>query len=175
MAVECHNQRDTRLDGLTLVEVTISIVIFVLISLSVFMTLTRGMEHRRFSFQMYRAVNALRDQIAEVQETANLPQSLPNQEGIGAIYDRYNSTTATISDLPSAQIAMDCFANEATVPAVLGGPQDLNFDGDAQDDLSNISNGSDLRLVPMAFTLTFAQNGITQTITMHRLITKTTD
>ena len=113
MVADNRIRSDLGSKGLTLVEVTISISIFVLIALSVLMTLTRGAEHRRFSFQMYRAVNALRDKITEVQDIANLPQGLPNQEGTGAIYDRYHSTTPTIPDLPSGQIAITYFPNEA--------------------------------------------------------------
>ena len=61
------------------------------------------------------------------------------------------------------------------MPAVFGGPQDLNYDNDALDDLGNISNGSDLKLVPMTLTLTFLDGSVTQTMTVHRLITKTTN
>ena len=161
--------------GITLLDVVMAIGVFSIISTSVFLSLITGMDHRRQSFQVYRALNVLRDKVAEVQDVANLPQDLAAQEGIGAIYARYHSTTVTAPDLPSGQVSITCFPNEATVPAALGGPQDLNFDGDDDDDLGNMSNGTDLRLVPMTITVSFTEDGVTQTRTANHLITKTTD
>ena len=70
-----------------------------------------------------------------------------------------------------------CFANEAAVPPELGGPQDLNFDGDADDDLANQSNGTDLKLVPIILKMTFGASvaGDRQSLTVYRLVSKTTD
>jgi hypothetical protein len=129
------------------------------------------MAQRDESSESYRAVSAVRDMIAEVQEIANLDQDLANQVGIGAIYSRYHATSRAVPGLASGSIDFTCFANEATVPAILGGPQDLNFDGDAGDDLGNQGAGTDLKLVPMRVTVTFA-NG--NSLTMHRLIGKST-
>ncbi len=161
--------------GVSLVEVVMALAVFTMISLAVSMTLMRGIGHREQSFQMYRALNAVRNVIADVQDVANQLQDLPAGVGIGAVYARYDGTTVTIDDLPSGQVAIVCFADEANVPAVFGGPQDLNYDNDAQDDLGNISNGSDLKLVPMTLTLTFVDGSVSQTMTVHRLITKTTN
>jgi hypothetical protein len=61
------------------------------------------------------------------------------------------------------------------VPAELGGPQDLNFDGDAQDNLTAVGSSVDLKLVPMTITVTFGDGSPQQTIVAHRLIGKTTD
>lgn len=165
-----HSER-----GVTLVEVIVALAVFTVISLAVSMTLMRGIDHREQAFQRYRALNAIRNVVADIQNLANEPQDLVAGVGIGAVYARYDGATITIDDLPSGQVTIDCFADEANVPAVFGGPQDLNFDNDAQDDLGNISNGSDLKLVPMTLTLTFLDGSVTQTVTVHRLITKTTN
>ncbi len=161
--------------GLTLIEIVISMSIFLVFVLPVAITLLRGMEHREFSFQNYRAMNSLRDKAAEIQETANLKQDLAAQEGIGAIYAKYDNKTFSIPEVSGGQISVTCFADEATVPTALGGPQDLNFDNDAQDNLGNQSNGTDLKLVPMTLTITFGDDTPQQTLTIHRLITKTVE
>lgn len=166
---------DSREQGVSLVEVAIALAVFTTIALAVSMTLMRGIDHREQSYQMYRALNAVRNVVADIQDVANQPQDLVAGVGIGAIYSRFDGATITIDDLPSGQVVIDCFADEANVPAVFGGPQDLNFDNDAQDDLGNVSNGSDLKLVPMTLTLTFLDGSVTQTMTVHRLITKTTN
>ncbi len=149
--------------------------IFTTLILSVFMTLLRGMEHREQSFDAYRAISALRDIVADVQETANLPQDLTANVGIGAIYLKYNGQTFAVPDVQSGQIIVTCYPNETAVPAILGGPQDLNFDGDANDDLGNASLGTDLKLVPMMLTLNYTTENIARTLVVHRLIAKSTD
>jgi type II secretory pathway pseudopilin PulG len=168
-------QKLPRQSGITLVEVTVSLSIFAVLILSIGITLLRGMEHRRQTLIEYRGMASLRDLIAEIQEAANLPQDLSALKGIGAVYMKYHNQTFTVPELPSGQIQVTCSANETATPAVLGGPQDLNFDGDAEDNLGNLSNGTDLRLVPMTLTLTFVEDGKTRTQVVHRLITKTTD
>ncbi len=159
--------------GIALVEVAVSLSVFTIIAVPVAITLLRSMEYDGQSHQMYLATSALRDRIADVQETANLAQNLVAEEGIGAVYDKYDGQTFTVAALPSGQISFECYADEAAVPVSLGGPQDLNFDGDATDNLTAV--GFDLRLVPMVLTLTFAAGGGSQTIIMHRLITQTTN
>ena len=161
--------------GLSLVEVAVSMGIFTTLILSVFMTLLRGMEHREQSFDAYRAISALRDIVADIQETANLPQDLTAGVGIGAIYLKYNGQTFAVPDVQSGQIIVACYPNETAVPAILGGPQDLNFDGDANDDLGNASLGTDLKLVPVTLTLGYTSDNVARTMVIHRLITKSTD
>jgi len=163
--------------GLSLVEVAVSLSLFLVLIISVFMTIMGGIEHRQQSLEDYRAMSALRDMVAGVQETANLPQDLPNNIGIGAIYLKYNAKTFPVSSLSSGQIAVTCFANEVTVPSTFGGAQDLNFDGDPNDDLGNLSAGTDLKLVPMTLTLSYvsSSDNSARTMTLNRLITKTTD
>ncbi|MEM7232655.1 MAG: hypothetical protein AAF517_10795, partial [Planctomycetota bacterium] len=68
-----------------------------------------------------------------------------------------------------------CYADETSVPAVLSGPQDLNFDSDSLDVLDNESQGSDLRLVPIEIVAKFEDHGRPYTVTAYRLVTKTTD
>ncbi len=157
--------------GLTLVEVIVALSIFTIISLAVSLTLLRGMEQRRDSFDLYRAHSALRDKVAEIQDVANRPLNMVAKEGIGAIYARYHNTICTVPDLHSGQILITCFSNETTVPSFLGGPQDMNFDGDAQDNLT----GDDMRIVPMELSITFSDGEHSRSITTHRLITKTVD
>jgi Tfp pilus assembly protein PilV len=163
--------------GLSLIEVTVALSLFLVLILSVFLTLMRGMEHRQQSLADYRAMSALRDMVADIQETANAPQDLTNALGIGAVFLKYNALTFPVSTLTSGQIAITCYPNEAAIPVELGGPQDLNFDGDPSDDLGNVSAGTDLKLVPMTLTLSYfnAPDNSTRTMTMYRLITKTTN
>lgn len=163
---------DSRERGLSLVETTIALFVFTMISLAVSMTLMRGIEHRDQSFQMYRAMNGLRNVLADVQDVANQPQDLVAGVGIGAVYRRYHGATLAIDDLPSGRVTIECFPDEPSVPDAFGGPRDLNFDNDAED--VNLSDGTDLKLVPMRLTLTFVEETVTQTITVHRFITKTT-
>ena len=118
-------------------------------------------------------VTAARDFVADMQDTANLPQSLPDDEGIGALYAKYHLKTFSLGTLPVGEITVTIFPDETAVPAEFGGPQDLNFDGDAEDDLGNQSNGTDLKLIPTTLTLTYDEDGFTQTLTVNRLITKT--
>jgi hypothetical protein len=133
------------------------------------------MEHERQSFQFYRGLNALRDLLAEIQGTANLDADLAAQEGIGAVYGKYNGQTYPVDVLTSASITVTCYANEATVPALHGGAQDLNFDGDSGDNHGGAANGSDLLIVPVTLALTYNDGKGTQTLTLHRLVTQTTD
>ncbi len=162
-------------EGLTLVELTVSITIFTIIAVAVAFTITRGMQHRLQSFESYLAINAVRDILADIQETANRPQNLAKQEGIASIYAKYHNQTFPVANVPTASISVTCYADEATVPAFLGGPKDLNFDGDAQDNLGNQSNGTDLKLVPLTVTLTIGQGNMQQTLVRHRLISQTTN
>ena len=67
------------------------------------------------------------------------------------------------------------YANEATVPSVLGGPQDQNFDGDMGDNLGGQSNGSDLQMVPVEITVSYTDDRSTMTETFHRRFSQTTE
>lgn len=162
-------------EGLTLVEVVVALGLFSVLILSVGYALARGIEHRQESLETYQAMSEIRDFIAEVQETANLPQNITAQVGVGALYSKYNSVTRAVTELPSGQIQTTIFANETSVPAAFGGPQDLNFDGDALDVLGSLAAGSDLKLVPMTITLSFTEKGVARTLSVDRLFTKTTN
>lgn len=164
-----------RADGMTLVEIVAALGLFCVLVLSVAFTLVKGIEHRRQSFQVYQGISALRNLVAEIQESANLPTDLAAKTGIGAIYTKYNGKSFPVSSLQAGQISVTCFPNETTVPAILGGPQDLNVEGDAQDDLGNQSAGVDLKIVPMTLTLTYIERGATLTRAMHLLVTRTSD
>ena len=59
--------------GVSLVEVVIALAVFTMIALAVSMTLMRGIDHREQAFQMYRALNAVRNVVSDIQEIANQP------------------------------------------------------------------------------------------------------
>ena len=164
----------TRQDGIALLEISVAVVVFALILLSSLLTLTKGVDQRRQSFQNYRAIHAIRDLVADMQETANRPLDLSEKEGIGAVYNKYHSQSFAITNLPSGQLTVTCHPNEVSVPGLLGGPQDLNFDGDALDDLGNASAGTDLKLVPMTIVATYVDGSETFSLTAHRLVSQTT-
>jgi len=167
--------RNDRTSGLTLVEIVVALGLFSVMVLSVAFTLVRGIEHRRQSFLVYRATSALRGLMAEIQDTANQPQNLSAGTGIGAIYGKYHGKTVAAAGLPSGQIVVTCYPNEMTVPSNLGGPQDLNLDGDAGDDLGNLSAGTDLKIVPLTLSITYTSGLSTLTTALDRLVTKTTN
>ncbi len=161
--------------GLTLIEVAVSLAIFAVLILSVLMTLTQGIVHRRETFESYLAMQSLRDQIADAQGTANEPQDLTLQVGIGAVFSKLSGATTLLPQLDSGQVDVTIYPIEASVPTVLGGPQDLNFDGDTGDNLGNLAAGTDMKIIPMTFTATYTEGGNTVTLTAHRLIAQTTD
>lgn len=170
--------------GLTLIEVTISFAVFVIMVLSVSMTLVEGMRQRQATFEWYQAMRGLRDTMAEIQENANVDQDLTANVGMGTTYLRYNAQTllskiaklrtdtTTTHTLP---VGVTVFPNELVVPGKFGGVQDLNFDGDSADDLGNASAGTDLKLIPVEITVTYTESNQTRTITLPRLVAKTTN
>ena len=160
--------------GLTLLELVIASTIFTVVAMAVAYTLTRGMEHRRNSSRSFVAMSAFRDLAAEIQNTANQPTNLSTLEGIGSVYKKFHNVSRSFADGAGA-IRVTCHADERSVPADLGGPQDLNFDGDAADNLSNQSGGSDLKLVPLTLFATIGTGNSAQTITLHRLIAVSSD
>ena len=164
-----QNRRDS---GLSILEVTLAITMFVVVALGTGLVLMTGVSQRRQTFESYQALNTLRDLTAEMQETANLPQDLAAQEGIGALYAKYHGSSTTVPEVPNGQISVTIFPNETTVPTELGGRQDLNFDGDDEDN-HTASNGTDLLLVPIRLTMTLGQGNESQTTTIHRLLTQT--
>ncbi len=159
--------------GVTLVELTMAVSLFIIVAVSAYFSLMHTVQHSDESFDDYVALVALRDLAADIQETANRDQDLVAGVGIGAVYDTYHDQKFTSTVLDNATISVICHANEAFVPDSLGGPQDLNFDGDSQDDLGNQSNGSDLLLVPMELTITYGRD-VTRTKSIKRLIAQTT-
>ena len=157
--------------GLTLVELMISISLLGIVWLAVVLTIMMGSRHRRESFEGYRALSAMRGLLADIQDTANRREDPVALEGIGSVFEVYNGGSFAIPDVPSGTLTVTCHADETSVPAVFGGPQDLNFDGDALDDLSGAGSG-DLKLVPMTLVATFSGGGTT---TLHRLVAKTAE
>ena len=64
-------------------------------------------------------------------------------------------------------------SQEDTCSPLLLNSQDLNFDGDAQDNLGNESMGVDLKLVPMQFEIAYDNGGWERSLRYFRLITRT--
>ncbi len=165
-----------REEGFSLIEAVIGLGVLSVVMLSSGFTVLAGIEQRRDASEYTLAYASLRDLAAEIQMTANLDINLGSQEGIASIYARYHNSIHQVPGLPGAQVTITCFPNEATVPVELGGPQDLNYDGDAADNLGNQSNGTDLKTVPLRAVATITVDGTTHTLgTIHRLITVTVD
>ena len=158
--------------GMSLVEVVMASAVLAFVLIAVGVVLIRGIDQRQEAFEHYRAISTLRDFIAGVQGTANLPDNLPAQEGVAALFARYNNGVFPIAN-GGGEIEVIVYANEATVPAELGGVQDLNYDGDMQDNLGNQSAGTDLKVVPMEITLTYDLDGQSQSLKTYRLVTNT--
>lgn len=170
--------------GLTLIEVTISFAMFVVMVLAVSMTLVAGMRQRRATFEWYQAMRSARDMVAEIQHNANADQDLTVSLGVGATYVKYNAQTTVstinkmIGETPTTEcnsVAVAVYPDETSVMSKLGGAQDLNFDGDAADNLGNAGAGTDLKLVPMEVIVTYTEANQTRTLTVPRLVTKTTN
>jgi Tfp pilus assembly protein PilV len=164
-----------RQQGLGMVEVVVSLTIFAVLILAVSVTLVRGMEHRRQTFEDYGAMCAARGILAEIQDTANMTQDLSAQQGIGAVFAKYNGQTFPCASLPTGQITVTCHASEVSLSSVFGGAQDLNLDGDAQDVLGGLDAGTDLKLIPVTVVVSYFGDRGTRTLTVNRLITRTTD
>lgn len=167
------NETQARQAGFSIAEVVVAMTLLGLIALGGGVAVASGMGYQRDLLDEHQVIHAIENQLAEIQDIANRTEDLGAQEGISAIMSRFDGQVITIPGVPNGQISLTCFANEATVPAILGGPQDLNFDGDAADDLGNASLGTDLKLVPMVINVTYGLNS-QNSLTFHTLITTTT-
>lgn len=144
-----------------------------LIALGGGVAVASGMGFQRDLLDEHQVTHAIENQLAEIQDIANRTEDLVAQEGVSALMQRYDGQVIAIPGVPNGQIAITVFADEAAVPAILGGPQDLNFDGDAADNLGNESLGTDLKLVPMVLNVTYGVNS-ENSLTFHILTTTTT-
>ncbi|MGE3166178.1 MAG: prepilin-type N-terminal cleavage/methylation domain-containing protein [Planctomycetota bacterium] len=163
-----------RTSGMSLIELSVSLTVLSVVVVSTGMTLTSGIRERQESLDDLRALSAVRTLIAEIQEVTNGVPDPTQNTGPGAIFGLYDGQSLTIDGLDGATIDVSCFADETAVPAELGGPQDLNFDGDAQDQLDNQSNGTDLKAVPTVMTVSFGDAG-EHAHTIYRTFTRTTN
>lgn len=159
--------------GVSLLELVISLSLFVGISLATHASLLSGMKQEGESQSEYLAFVFLRDAMAEAQDIANRPYNPGLSEGIAFLWQRYDNLTRSLGGLENGVLDMRVFANETAVPAEFGGPQDLNFDGDALDDLDNALGGPDLKLVPIQITVSWLEATTTRTITLQRLVART--
>ena len=150
-----------------------SVTIFALALMSTGLTLLHGVRSQDESALSSDAIRVVRDIFAEMQEIANQPQDLGTYQGISAIYEVYNGTKRGITGLPGGTVSIVVYANETNVPAVLGGPQDMNYDGDAGDNLGGVAAGTDMQIVPVALTLTYTDERGPTTMTYYRRIAQT--
>ena len=160
---------------MSLLEITAGLVLLSVMVMSYGMTLVHGVEQRRETMIVHQAMVILRDVVAEIQDVANRDPDFTTGDGVTALYSEYNGQTLTDLALRGVEIDIVVYADEANVPLELGGPQDLNLDGDSADDLGNESNGTDLLVVPMEFTLVYQESGFQYTLTRYRLFTRTTN
>ena len=167
--------RANREAGFTVIEVVIAATILATAIMTAGLTVLMGMRSQDESEEGSAALRAVRDLCAEIQERANEDQDLTAFEGIGSIFASYDGLTRAVPDLPNGTISVTVYANETTVPNDLGGPQDLNFDGDTNDNLANQSNGSDLQLVPVEITVSYTDVRGTITQTFHRRFSQSTE
>ena len=161
--------------GMMLIEVVMAAAIMVLVLMAAGAVVTQDMLHRREFMRSYRALVGLEDFLADVQATANLSEDLTAGTGIGSLYQRFHGQTVSIPGIPSGRIMVTCYADEATVPPELGGPQDLNFDGDAEDNLGGQAQGMDMKVIPMRLDLIHGTGNELTSTTVYRLVGKTTD
>lgn len=161
--------------GSSLIEVMIACSLLSMLMLGVAGMFFAELRHMETCKVSYEALTALRSFLADAQGIANADEDLANQQGIGAVYNRFHGKTLPAPNFPEGRITIKCFADEATVPGELGGPQDLNFDGDSEDNLGGQTNGYDLRLVPMMCLLTYRARNQTLSIPGYRLVSKTND
>ena len=168
-----HESR--REEGFTTVEVVIAATILAVAIMTAGLTVLLGMATQDESENTAEALRAVRDVFSELQEQANEDQNLSAFQGIGSIFAVYDGLTRVVPELPNGTISITVYANEPAVPNVLGGPQDLNFDGDMSDNLGGQSNGSDLQLVPVEVTVTYTDERSTITETFHRRFSKTSN
>ena len=159
--------------GFSLVELLIAMTILTITLVSAGVTVMAGSHTQNESEINSKALRAIRDLCAEIQEAANRENDLFAMTGITGLYVNYHGTTHDIPEIDGT-ITCTCFPLEMLVPGELGGPQDLNFDGDSLDDLSE-SSGTDLRLVPMRLTITYRDDRGPLTRDYYRCFTQTTD
>lgn len=161
--------------GFSVIEVTVAAAIFALALMSTGLTLLHGSRHQAESAMISDSLRAVRDVCAEMQELANRSQDLTSYQGVGAIYMLYNGLERPVPGLPNGTISVTIHGNEALVPLELGGPQDLNFDGDAADDLTGLAAGTDLEMIPCVLTVTYTDERGTMSETYHRRIVRTSE
>lgn len=152
-------------------ELVFSVIVCILFTLPVAVAFVGDAAYRDRYFHLHQAVSALRDLVAEIEHTANVPSNLETGQGIGAVLDKYDGRAFPAGDVPSGEIRVACFADETAVPEQLGGPRDLNLDGDAEDDLRQA--GFDLKIIPVELTLTFPEGESMRRLVLHRLVTRT--
>ena len=161
--------------GLTVVEVVIAATILAVAIMTSGLTVLLGMRSQDESEDSALALRAVRDICAEIQEQANEDQDLTALQGIGAAYRVYDGLEREIPGLDDGVVLVTIYADEPNVPNILGGSQDLNFDGDANDNLSNQSGGSDLQILPTEIVVKYTDERGSITETFHRRFTKTTE
>ncbi len=172
--VRIHVSEKSNESGFSLVEVLIASTILMVSLVTTGFTILSGVHSQDEAEISSTALRAVRDLSAELQEAANIENDLFAMLGISGLYENYDGATRTIPELPNGTIAIRCFAQEALVPTELGGPQDLNFDGDVGDD-HTLSSGTDMRLVPVQMTVSYTDERGTITRDFYRSFSQTTE
>ena len=158
---------------MTLLELSIALAIMSVVIIASGVTVVASMRDRRESSDRYAAINAARDLVSEIQSIANVDTNLGAKVGIGAIFNRYHGYKQSLPGVANGVISVECFGDETSVPIELGGPQDLNFDSDAHDNLTSVGGSSDLKLVPIRVTVSYGESNPRESFTVRRLITRT--
>lgn len=180
--------RSSARSGLSMVDVTVALGVFAGLVLVVSSALVTGVEGGGSTWRSSVAMSVIRDRLAEIQETANT--------NMASVYTTYHGSwngsgkTFDVAELPNGKLHIFCYKNEtnksagttvasgrtdkhtAPIPSELGGPRDLNMDGDAEDELG--PTGDDAKLIPMTLTLTWTEKTSTQRLRVHALIGSTT-
>lgn len=159
-----------RLARLSVYEVTALMGVLCFVAIVIAVAGMESFERRQASAQVYFTQSLLGEMLEEIQEVADAPAHAGRKMGIGAVCDRYDGRKFFPAELPGARILVKCYRNEATVPESLGGPQDLNLDGDVIDDFSPRTSGTKLRVVPIELNLYYLDRGTEHHSVLRRVI-----
>lgn len=119
------------------------------------LTLLSGTRYQDEVATLSDGLRAVRDISAEMREMANRDDDMEIPAGISSLYTLYHGLVRRVPGLPNGEVSVTIHADENTVPFALGGPQDLNFDGDATDVLDGQASGIDLKVVPVEISLSY--------------------
>jgi prepilin-type N-terminal cleavage/methylation domain-containing protein len=173
-----HRVVSTR-SGLTLVEVVIAMTVFTVLTMMLAAGMQTAIMGGEQAWRQNLAMSAARDRIAAIQSFANADTSVFPSQGLANVHAAFNDTTVPIPGLPQGTVKVVFFINETEIPAVFGGPRDINLDGDAGDGSTTVAGnpplpGSDAKLLPTVITVQWSDGpGGLNTLTLHHILTRT--